>query len=764
MKHCFRPRWIGSLVWVCFILTAFSPPAQVLITEFLSNNTRSIKDEDGDYVDWIEIGNFTIAAVDLEGWFLTDDAADLKKWRFPKVVLDPNRQLVVYASNKNRAVAGRPLHTNFRLSNEGEYLALVQPDGTNIVSEFRPRFPQQAPDVSFGFPMAQENEVLIPMGVAGRMLVPETDLLGASWTQASFDDAFWDVLTTPIGFELPAPEPKMELLADSVEDFSGIQGERQWFYGYYNKSLDRIINYQVVDFVAFPRDDGPPSASNFWTGESWDWFNGNPPWDQIRRETMHPSGVNTGEEHWAIRRWVSRAAGTLQVEWTLAKVNALGKGVTGRVYQNGVQRDILTIGGTQIAPTTRTVLLQGVKVGDFIDFALSPIGLSNATDDTSDESYFTVKIFGATTLTNDIATDIAPRMHQRNASVYARFPFNVEDASAFEFLTLRLKFNDGFVAWLNGVQVAARNAPELVNWNSTAAATRQKADSVRFEEFNLSGALGLVHVGTNVLAIQGLNAAADDSDFLLAPELVATTFQLTEGLGVYFYPPTPGAFNGSGNTNFGPLVFEIRHAPSQPSDDDALHVTARVTRTFHPVGTLSLVYRVMYGPETNVTMTDDGQNGDGTAGDGIFGATIPASAAAPGQMLRYYISATDTAGNRTRWPQYFDTRNSPQYFGTVVANPAVTSSLPILEWFIEFPSRADNDTGTRCSLFYLGEFYDNVGVKLHGQSTTSFPKRSYDFDFHLGYNFRYAPNQARVDDFNLISTYADKAHMRNILA
>src|SRR6266498_825948 len=78
-----------------------------------------------------------------------------------------------------------------------------------------------------------------------------------------------------------------------------------------------------------------------------------------------------------------------------------------------------------------------------------------------------------------------------------------------------------------------------------------------------------------------------------------------------------------------------------------------------------------------------------------------------------------------------------------------TNNLPILHWFISSPTGADTTTGSRASLFYLGEFYDNVGMNLHGQSSAGFPQKSYDIDFHRGYNFRWALGEKRVDDINL---------------
>ena len=103
----------------------------VVITEFLAENRDGILDEDGESPDWIEIQNQGAAAVDLEGWYLSDDANELQRWRFPRVEILPGDYLLVFASGKDRAEAGSELHTNFRLEGNGEFLGLV--DGAGFV-------------------------------------------------------------------------------------------------------------------------------------------------------------------------------------------------------------------------------------------------------------------------------------------------------------------------------------------------------------------------------------------------------------------------------------------------------------------------------------------------------------------------------------------------------------------------------------------------------------------------------------------------------
>lgn len=105
-----------------------------------------------------------------------------------------------------------------------------------------------------------------------------------------------------------------------------------------------------------------------------------------------------------------------------------------------------------------------------------------------------------------------------NTSLYVRMPFNVTDADQFSTLTLRMKYDDGFVAYLNGVQVASANAPGTLTWQSGATGNHSDSSALVFQDFSVSASL-LVE-GTNVLAIQGLNESIGSSDMLISPSLV----------------------------------------------------------------------------------------------------------------------------------------------------------------------------------------------------------------------------------------------------
>ncbi len=124
--------WVIILGGLCFytqpILTTLSRqnrPAPV-INEFLAANQTGLTDTDGDYSDWIEIYNPDSRPVNLAGWSLTDDLTQPEKWTFPNMSLAGGEYLIVFASGKDRKTVdpGLELHTNFKLNQAGEFLAL----------------------------------------------------------------------------------------------------------------------------------------------------------------------------------------------------------------------------------------------------------------------------------------------------------------------------------------------------------------------------------------------------------------------------------------------------------------------------------------------------------------------------------------------------------------------------------------------------------------------------------------------------------------
>jgi hypothetical protein len=562
--------------------------AQLVINEFMARNDSEqplkngdLLDEDSEPSDWIEIYNPTNEAINLDGWFLTDDANDMEKWEFPSVEIARGGFLVVFASGKNRSDADGQLHTNFQLRAGGEFLALVHPDGRTIEQAYD-EYPPQFADISYGLSggtgSTRFDTILVPEFAAATALIPTDGSLGLSWTEPGFDDSDW---------------------------------------------LD---------------------------------------------------------------------------------------GVTGIGYDYGG--------------------LIGLDVG---------------------------------------------AMRNNNQTIYCRISFEVNDIITIDELTLRMKFEDGFIAYLNGVPVASFNAddPENMSWNEGATATREDAIAQVFEDFDITDHIGALRTGSNILAIHGLNTSLSSSDLLILPELIATsieTIDLPSMIKGYFYEPTPGKENSSISINLGPVISDVTENPPQPYDNEDLIITAEVKETFEPINEVRLLCYVNfeYGsrwlPGEGLPMVDDGIGADSTAGDGTYTASVPSINYNPGDMIRWKVTASDTKGNTSRFPLYPYPNDSPEFFGTVVADRHVNSQLPIIEWFVENVGASETDSGTRGSVYFLGEFYDNIVIHRRGGSTAGQPKTNFKFNFNHGYKFLFDPNLPRVNEFNLNSTYSDKAYLRQNLA
>ncbi len=120
--------------------------------------------------------------------------------------------------------------------------------------------------------------------------------------------------------------------------------------------------------------------------------------------------------------------------------------------------------------------------------------------------------------------DVFSQMYGNNSSCYIRIPFNVTVSQLDEIGGLRLnaRYDDGFVAYLNGIEVQRVVFSGTPTWNSSASGNHSDIDAIVFEWFDLSGFVDELHDGQNILAIHGLNASPTSSDFLISVELVAS--------------------------------------------------------------------------------------------------------------------------------------------------------------------------------------------------------------------------------------------------
>lgn len=191
--------------------------------------------------------------------------------------------------------------------------------------------------------------------------------------------------------------------------------------------------------------------------------------------------------------------------------------------------------GRCLVPASAPALASNWTARTFDDSAWQPAGNGIGYD--TDATYLQF-----------IQTDLRGSMFSKTPSAFVRYPFYIENSATAESMLLRVKYDDGFAAWLNGVLVASNNVPASLAWDSLATANRSDALAVAFENYNLAASTHLLADGVNVLALQVLNTTIGSSDLLLLPELQVTWSGQTSGVSFvagYLSPATPSGMNGA---------------------------------------------------------------------------------------------------------------------------------------------------------------------------------------------------------------------------
>jgi len=784
-----------------------------LITEFAASN-QSFRDEDGESSDWIEIHNAAAEAVNLQGWHLTDRVADPEQWTFPDTPLGAGQFLVVFASGKDRRTPGRELHTNFRLAGDGEYLALTRPD-LSVATHFAPSYPPQGPGIAYGTGITvQTSSTLVEEGRVVRYRAPADGSLGETWTQASFDSSAWAAGPSPLGFG------SLRTYADLVRDDAPLY---YWNFDEPGGPALNLMNPAAAQDALTPQgaatrvehDTLPLGRAASFTGT-----------DGQRFHAGNLSAGTDLTGPWAVEFWLRQLSPTkatylLEGGTTSGQLNTPGL-IQGF---NGARLEVFGIGGRTGADgpllsaagwhhvvfgyfgsranegvaDRHDIYVDGVRVssqaGDFasanrfgggglaVGGTLYGSGLNALRGQMDELAVHDLRSAGTAeevsarlaalaqgrhqaaatgNFGTTSATDVSGILSGRSSSLQVRHEFTVPEAGGLNRLTLRVRYEDGFAAWLNGVRVAGANAPEPVTHDAAALANRPDLDSARFSEIDLSPFASLLTTGANVLAIQGLNDAPSDPRFLISAELVAGVAQSETG---YLTTPTPGHPNGTVTRTPGPAVDVVTENPPRPAVGQDLVITARVAPALAAVTEVRLAWRVLQAAAQTAAMRDDGLAADAVAGDGTFSAAISGTAFTAGQMIRWAVTATDADGRTTRRPAHLAPLTSPEYYGTV-ARTTVTSKLPILEWFLAPGTEAASKTaaGARAAVFFDGVFYDNIWVHLRGASSAGLDKNPFQFEFNPGHPFRYGPSpDQRVGQFQLNTTYRDKAYVRPVL-
>ena len=140
----------------------------VFVNEWMANNFDYIADaSDGQYDDWFELYNPGESAVDLGGYYLTDNLGNPTKYRIPansRYIIPPGGFLLVWADNNSgdNSTNSPELHVNFSLDAVvGEAIGLYSPDGSTVIDS-----------VTFGPQTSNISEGRYADGAANRYFMP----------------------------------------------------------------------------------------------------------------------------------------------------------------------------------------------------------------------------------------------------------------------------------------------------------------------------------------------------------------------------------------------------------------------------------------------------------------------------------------------------------------------------------------------------------------------------------------------------------------
>ncbi len=525
-----------------------------LITEFMALNESGIQDEDGDRSDWIEIYNPGPDDFNLNDWYLTDDATELDKWEFPSQTLTAGNFLVVFASNKDRAVAGQQLHTNFGISGDGEYLALTRRNPSNnqiqIVSAFDPTFGQQYPDVSYGVEQSVAITDLVAEGGTGKIFFPANNNLEPNWTQRTFNDFAFTNATTAIGYEVAVPGMTTKKVKSNGSVSSLSEAETLLV----TPSQQVSVVTQITPVVNFLENGGTghfssdlPFPGSAVGNDTEDFITESVGTITIPAAGQWTFGVNSDDGFkLQVGNFTTQCDCLRGASDTLQTFNfpAAGKYPIRLLFferGGGAAVELFAAQGAHGSYNANFDLVGNTGAG----------GLAVETDPSGG---------GGVGFGNYIDTDVEASMHNSKSTVYMRAPFTVANPAELDSLTLRVRYDDAIVVYLNGTEVARRNAPASVAYNTLASSDRAESLAVLEENIDISEHIGLLVAGqTNILAIHGLNEAINSNEFLLTAQLSEIT--ATNGQLRYFQQASPGDFNPS--TGFVDFVaaptFSVEH-------------------------------------------------------------------------------------------------------------------------------------------------------------------------------------------------------------
>lgn len=777
--------------------------SDVLITEFVASNDSTLDDSDGDSSDWLELFNDSNVPIDLGGWHLTDDPNELDKWTLPTLMINPREFVVVFASGKDRAIAGSELHTNFKLSRDGEFLALVEPDRRTISHEYSP-FPQQFTDVSYGLHSESVVSELVGPGSGSRVLLPtsSTDVSADVWSSPGFDDSSWQTRNAGLGFsdgsfdslihgdgdigEMRGTSASAYIrmpfqISDPVASYDALELTVDYddgFAAYLNGTKIATSNAPNVldaDSTAMPEQDtaGSSLAYENLAGTEELTLVGDADWGpnslRLTGSERSESGATWTTDPLTFGPNFSFSA-FMQIDITKPGGVGDSDGPGGHgmafVLQSGGQFRLGESGGA-LGLDSSGMQFVAVEFDSWSGGSFDPnddlpshIGINSSVvgniarvavprfngSGESDPRYAWIDYDGVTNQLDVFFSDIEVKPGNETLSATVDLQSIFEDSTSL------------WAGWTAANGAETWNTHEVKDFTITTSGNA----AFKSEAIDLSNFVHELRPGENVLAIHGLNASVDDADFLIRPTLNVTQnnrFELdTAG---YFNVPTPGEPNAeSTEAPSGIVTYSVAGRTfAEPFDVAITAESADAEIRYTLDGSIpdeeSELYTEPIRVETSMRIRAR--------------SFEPGKAAGPLNSQGYIAIGPDL----TDFEGGVFESNLPlmvfhSFGGRVHSN--VSRLVPVSSVFI-------NNTDGSASLLGEPEFAGRAGLRTRGQSSQGWPKKQYALELWKEGNSDTRPIRASDGDDRSVSVlglpaesdwvlngpYTDKTQINNYL-
>ena len=303
-----------------------------------------------------------------------------------------------------------------------------------------------------------------------------------------------------------------------------------------------------------------------------------------------------------------------------------------------------------------------------------------------------------------IDTDVTSVMRTTNSSIYLRHHFELDGLNSF--MQLQIRYDDGFVLYLNGKEMVRRNAPSRERWNSRSSGARVSGEELVAEQITFASKDGLVS-GDNLLAIQGLNTRSADRDFLFQMES-----QVWIGLeGVietpgYTLRPSPGAPNA---TVFAQALNRPKIKTFTKVSDSPIAVTLE-----HTVPDADLRYTLDGTIPTERSLLYDESFSIASSAQLNVRAFHPELAPSPVETEMFLITDTELLGFSSDVPVILlDTKG-----GRISASNRTKALMHLF----------DRGEDGRARISSGSDFQGLASLKVRGSSTEGRPKKAYSME------------------------------------